>query len=102
VTEDSKAGHVIGTKIQGMIQCNCSASHKLTGIATGGLDEPTITLIIAIVTAIITAAFFIIRLEFRVKYLEKHPFITGIDSVHKQDVIDFYREVRARKEHREE
>lgn len=102
MTEDSKVGHVIDTKIQGMVQCNCSASHKLTGIATGGLDEPTITLIIAIMMAIIGAAFFIIRLEFRVKYLEKYPFFAGIDSVHKQDAIDFYRKVRAWKGDREE
>ena len=68
--------------------------YKLTGIVSGGLDEPRITLIIGIVVAILTAGFFIIRLEGRVRHLEEHPFLEGIKEVHKQDAIDFYRKVR--------
>jgi hypothetical protein len=69
----------------------------LTGIATGGLDVPTISLMVTIIGAILTAGFFIIRLEVRVKHLEEHPFIAGLKDLNKQDAIDLYHKTRAQK-----
>lgn len=71
--------------------------NRLTGIVTGGLDESTISLIITIVVSIMAAAFFIIRLEIRVKQLENHPFIAGLKDLNKQDAIDVYRKMRDEK-----
>jgi hypothetical protein len=62
--------------------------NKLTGLASGGLDEPTITLIITIVIAIITAAVFIIRLEFRVKDLENNSFLAAFKEVQRRQAVD--------------
>lgn len=67
---------------------------NLVGLISGGLDQPTITLIIGIVIAIITAAGIIIRLEFRVGHLEKHPIIEAVNEVNKEDAIEFYRNMR--------
>ncbi|MGH9953652.1 MAG: hypothetical protein ACRD5J_18710 [Nitrososphaeraceae archaeon] len=66
----------------------------LVGITSGGLDVATIGLLVTIVVAIITAACIIIKLHFRVKYLEKHPIIEAVDEVNKEDAIEFYRSMR--------
>jgi hypothetical protein len=56
-------------------------------------------LIIAILSAIsVPIIVYFVKIEFRIRHLEKHPFLEGINDVNKQDAIDVYRRMRAMKE----
>ena len=71
--------------------------NRLSSITIGGSDIPTLSFLVPIIGAILTAAFFIIRLEVRVKHLEDHPFIAGLKDLNKQDAISLYQKMRAQK-----
>ena len=56
-------------------------------------------LIITVLTVVsIPIIVYFVKLELRVRHLEKHPFLEGINDVNKQDAIDVYKKIRSMKE----
>ena len=63
------------------------------------VDMGQTELIITVLTVIsIPIIIYFVRLEFRVRHLERHPFLEGISEVNKQDAIDVYKRIRGMKE----
>jgi hypothetical protein len=57
------------------------------------MPEEWINAVLALIS--IPLVIYFVKLEFRIRELEKHPFLDGIKDVNKEDAIKVYKKVRS-------